>query len=257
MVLSVVIITKNEQENILDCVESARKISDDIIVVDSGSSDKTVEMALGCRAKILEVQWSNFGTARNAGAELAQYDWVLALDADERISEDLASSIRNLKQDAFGVIYGFKRQSFLGNKKIRFGDWGRDKVFRIYNRCFTSWNLFPVHESLILKGVKKKFIKGNLEHFVLKSVDQNREKLARYAKLCAKKYCLLGRKSGLVNLVVSPSFSFVIGYFVRFGFLDGKEGFYIARTVAYYTWLKYLYLQKFSKGGRIHQLVVS
>jgi glycosyltransferase involved in cell wall biosynthesis len=257
MKLSVVIITKNEQENILDCVETARQISDDIIVVDSGSSDKTVEMATCSRAKILEVQWSNFGDARNAGAEVAQHDWVLALDADERISQVLATSIRGLKLDCEGIIYGFKRQSFLGNKKIRFGDWGRDKVYRVYNRHFTSWSLFPVHETLIQQGTKKKFVKGNLEHFVLKSVEVNKKKLDRYAKLCAKKYCLLGRKSGLTNLIVSPVFSFLICYFFRFGFLDGKEGFYIARSIAYYTWLKYSYLQKFSKVGRSHQLAVS
>jgi glycosyltransferase involved in cell wall biosynthesis len=257
MEISVVIITKNEQDNILECVESARRISNDVIVVDSGSSDNTVEIALCCHVKILQINWTNFGDARNTGAEAAQNDWVLALDADERISEELVYSIRELELVSGDVIYGFKRQSFLGSKKICFGDWGRDKVYRIYDRRFTSWNLFPVHEALILKGARKKIIGGNLEHFVLKSAEHNKEKLIRYAKLCAKKYCLLGRRFALINMIVSPMFGFLIGYFLRFGFLDGKEGFYIARSIAYYTWLKYSYLQKFSKYGKFQHLAIS
>ena len=256
MKLSVVIITKNEQANILDCVESARQISDDIIVVDSGSSDKTVEMAVHSGTRVLEIQWSNFGDARNGGARIALHDWVLALDADERISQGLASSIMALKFDCEATVYGFKRQNFLGDKKIRFGDWGRDKVYRVYNRRFTSWNVFPVHETLILKRMSTKFVDGKLEHFALKSVQENKKKLEIYARLCAKKYCLMGKKSGIINLVISPVFSFLVCYFFRFGFLDGKEGFYIAKSIAQYTWLKYFYLQKLSKVGTSHQLAV-
>ena len=90
-------------------------------------------------------------------------------------------------------------------------------------------------------------INGNLEHFILKSSDWNKDKLIRYAKLCAKKYCLLGRRSSVINMIFSPLFSFVNGYFIRFGFLDGREGFNIAKSVAYYTWLKYYYLHELSK----------
>ena len=122
-------------------------------------------------------------------------DWVLSLDADERFSNELVASINNQNLQNPSIVYGFKRQSYLINKKIRFGDWGRDKVFRIYNRRATSWNLFPVHESLIINQAKRKMINGNIEHLASKSIDSNKNKLIRYAELCAKKYCLLGRKS--------------------------------------------------------------
>jgi (heptosyl)LPS beta-1,4-glucosyltransferase len=96
--------------------------------------------------------------------------------------------------------------------------------------------------------MRRKMINGNLEHFVTKSIDRNKEKLIRYAKLCAKKYCLLGRRASIVNMIFSPLFSFMNGYIFRFGFLDGKDGFLIAKSVAYYTWLKYYYLHQLSKS---------
>jgi glycosyltransferase involved in cell wall biosynthesis len=247
MEISVVIITKNESANIMNCIQTARQVSDDIIVVDAGSTDNTVAMALHEGAKTLKVKWSGFGNSRNTGAEAAIYDWILSLDADERISAELAKSINNLNLQDPAIVYGFKRQSYLVDKKIRFGDWGRDKVFRIYHRRATSWNLFPVHEALMMNRSKKRIIKGSLEHFISKSIDRNKDKLIRYAKLCAKKYCLLGRKASFINMIFSPLFSFLNGYFFRFGFLDGKEGFDIAKSVAYYTWLKYYYLHKLSK----------
>jgi glycosyltransferase involved in cell wall biosynthesis len=247
MKISVVIITKNEETNIAHCIKSARQVSEDIIVVDSGSSDNTVQVASEAGARIIHVAWTSFGNSRNAGADAALNDWVLALDADERVSTELADSINNLNLDNTSFVFGFKRQSFLADKKIRFGDWGRDKVFRIYSRNMTSWNLFPVHESLLVNRKRKKMIKGNLEHFVSKGIDRDREKLVRYAKLCARKYCLLGKRARLINIIASPAFSFVNGYIFRLGFLDGKEGFDIAKSVAYYTWLKYYYLQQLSK----------
>jgi glycosyltransferase involved in cell wall biosynthesis len=246
MKISVVIITKNEETNIAHCIQSAMQVSEDIIVVDSGSSDNTVQVASQWGARIVRVAWSSFGNSRNEGADLALNDWILALDADERISNQLANSINKLNPVTSSTIFGFKRQSFLADKKIRFGDWGRDKVFRIYSRSMTSWNLFPVHESLLINRLKRRMIKGNLEHFVSKGIDRDREKLIRYAKLCARKYCLLGKRARLINIIASPAFSFVNGYFFRLGFLDGKEGFEIAKSMAYYTWLKYYYLQQLS-----------
>jgi glycosyltransferase involved in cell wall biosynthesis len=245
MEISVVIITKNEGKNIADCIRSASQVSRDIIVVDSGSADNTVTAATSHGARTVCVVWTGFGNSRNAGAAIAKHDWILALDADERITEELAGFINKLNLKNPLVVYGFKRQSYLVDKKIRFGDWGRDKVFRIYCRKATQWNLFPVHESLVIDHKKRKIIKGKLVHF--KSPDPYKQKLIRYAKLCAQKYCLLGRKASLINMVFSPLFSFVNGYFLRFGFLDGKEGFDIAKSIAYYTWLKYYYLLQLSK----------
>ncbi len=247
MNISVVIITKNEAANISECIESARQLSNDIVVVDSGSADETVSIAMRNGATIVAQRWDGFGNARNAGAKSAKHDWIFSLDADERISSSLVESIRRLEPEDPSVIYGFKRQSYLVSKKIRFGDWGRDRVYRIYRRDRTAWNLFPVHEAL-MTGVhtRKRIIRGNLEHYITKSIDRNREKMIRYAKLCASKYCLLGRKASVIKMFLSPVFSFLSGYIFRFGFLDGREGFDIARSAAYYTWLKYYYLQMLS-----------
>src|SRR5580692_7479828 len=149
MELSVVIITKNEAANIACCIRSAQRVSKEIIVVDSGSEDDTISLARQFGAKVVSVPWTGFGNSRNAGAAAAGNDWILALDADERITDELCASLSSLDLRNPRMVYGFRRQAFVVDKKIRFGDWGRDKVFRLYHRQVTSWNLFPVHEVLM------------------------------------------------------------------------------------------------------------
>jgi (heptosyl)LPS beta-1,4-glucosyltransferase len=244
MLPSIVIIAKNRAENISDCIASAQLISDDIIVVDSGSTDNTAFLASSMGARVINIQWESYGASRNAGAAIARHDWVFALDADERITPDLAHSVSLIEGQNISCIYGFKRKNFLAKKRIKFGEWGRNSVYRLYYRHSTSWDLSPVHEALLSNRLTKKIINGYLVHFTIQNIEEYQQRTICYANLNAQKYFKQGRQAGIIKRFLSPVFNFFQFYILRLGFLDGKDGFLIARTTAYYTWLKYHYLHE-------------
>jgi glycosyltransferase involved in cell wall biosynthesis len=242
--ISVVIITKNEERNIVGCIQSAKLLTDDIIIVDSGSTDATVQLAKQQGAKLIVVDWKGYGTSKNKGASLAKNDWIFALDADERITPQLVRSIKNLNFDDHNFVYQFERANYLGNKKIKFGTDGFDKVIRIYHRRQAQWDLTPVHEKLTGKYIKNK-IPGHLIHYSTKSWEDYKEKLFYYAKLSADKYYEQGKRATLLKRCIAPVFNSLKSYIFQLGFLDGKTGFRLAVLMAYYTWLKYHYLYQF------------
>jgi len=240
--VSVVIIAKNEAENIGDCIMSAKLVSNDIIVADSGSEDATPRLTIKYGARLFETVWKGYGQTRNDAAAIAVNEWILALDADERISPELAAAINRLKLEDGQFLYGFKRKSFLVRKKIRFGEWGRDRVYRLYNQKQATWDSQLVHENIVGSGVTKKLIQGELLHYTMKDLQEYHAKTILYAKLSAQKYEAQGKKASLVKRFISPVFSFLQNYIFRLGFLDGKEGLIIAYTSAKYVFLKYKFL---------------
>jgi glycosyltransferase involved in cell wall biosynthesis len=238
--LSVVIITRNEEHNIHDCIHSALLLSNDVIVVDSGSTDNTISLANIAGARVIEQEWKGYGYARNLGASMAKNDWIISLDADERITPLLAGNIKKAHLER-NQIYRFKRENFLGLQKINFGTAGFDKVIRVYHRYDTSWDLTVVHEKLIGDCVVTN-IDGTLQHFSMKDIYDYREKSILYARLSAQKYFAQGRKAGIIKRFISPAFNAVKSYIFQFGFLDGRTGFELSRAIAHYTWLKYEFL---------------
>src|SRR4051794_21101863 len=146
--LSVVIITKNEAVNIRACIHSARTISDDIIVVDAESEDKTVELATGKNVRVISLKWNGYGNARNAGAAAAKNEWIFSLDADERITDGLVAQLRMLTLSDPRTIYGFRRRNYFQGKEIKYGTLAHDKIWRLYNRKLVKWDAAPVHEKL-------------------------------------------------------------------------------------------------------------
>ena len=237
--ISVVIITKNESINIAPCIIAAKQIANEIIVVDTGSTDNTVELAKRENVRVYEIKWEGYGHARNYASSLAANDWILAIDADERITQELAKSIKMLNNPDNMVIYGFKRESYFLGKKIRFGNFGADKVYRVYHKLNVSWSLAEVHETLVGNNLSKELIKGHLEHYTIRSLKENENKIINYATLNARKYFTQGKKSTLVKRFLSPLFGFIQPYIFRLGFLDGKEGFIISFSNAKCTYLKY------------------
>jgi glycosyltransferase involved in cell wall biosynthesis len=245
--LSVVIITKNEEENIEKCIKSAVLLTKDIVVVDSGSKDNTITIAKTAGANVISVVWKGFGATRNIGSLHAKNDWILAIDADEIISEELAKSILLVNENDEKIIYGFKRQNYLDKKKIRFGEWGKDKVIRLYSRKFAKWDEAPVHEIIIGKNTQTAYINGYINHYPVKNDKENRIKTLKYAKLNAIKFYKKGKKATLVKRYLSPLFNFFKMYVLLLGFLDGKQGFTIAKYSTIYTWLKYKFLHHLYK----------
>lgn len=245
--LSVVIITYNESVNIEACIASARNISNDIIVVDAESKDDTASVAQKAGARTVSVSWKNYGHSRNAGAAVAKNDWILSLDADERLSEEMVAALKMGSFDHPLLVYGFYRKSFFIDQKIKHGTWGRDKVFRIYHRKYTRWDESPVHEKLLFKGLIKKILPVSIIHYPVRKEGDLRKKLNRYASLSAQKYRMQQRSSNLLKRVISPVFVFFHSYFILFGFLDGRAGFFIAKQLAWYTKLKYTNLARLQK----------
>lgn len=242
--VSVVIITKNEAQHISDCIRSARKISKEIIVVDSGSTDGTVQLAKLQHAVVQSIVWKGYGNARNTGAMLAGNEWILSLDADERISDELAAELLSLELKDPEMIYGFRRENFFGKVKIRHGALKHDHVYRLYNRWYTHWNLVPVHEKLVGVNMKRKMLSGYAAHYGIRNASHYLHKKKGYAFLCALKYKEEKRKFIAALRLLSPVFNFVQAYIFQLGFLDRRIGFVVARINANYTSQKYNHLYR-------------
>ncbi len=219
-------------------------LSDDIVVVDTDSNDNTVALARKAGARVINQEWRGYGYARNLGAEKAKNDWIISLDADERVTPKLARTIKktNLSNNH---LYQFNRDNFIGLRLIRFGTAGFDKVIRLYNRNYASWDLTVVHEKLNGNCSVKK-ITGSLRHYSMKDIADYREKSVIYAKLSAQKYYAMGKQAGFIKRYISPGFNSIKSYIFQLGFLDGKTGFHLARAIAHYTWLKYEFLHQLS-----------
>jgi glycosyltransferase involved in cell wall biosynthesis len=248
MTVSVVIITKDEAAIIGRCVAAAKRITNDVIVIDNGSTDDTAEIALDAGCRVYHEKWHSYGINKNHGASLARHDWILSLDADEIPDEELITTIKNLQVEANNVIYDIRFRAYFGAKPVRHGTWGRDHRIRLFNRNYTSWSEPLVHEDLIKPaGATIKKIPGFVHHYSAKSPEQYRAKTLHYARLNARSYLREGKKTTAVKLYLAPLFHFVKDYIFLLGILDGKRGWMIANMVAQYTRLKYQYLKKETK----------
>ena len=246
--ISVIIITKNEAINIKDCIKSAMLISNDIIVADSGSTDGTLEIIKTENVSLINIEWQGYGNARNIATQHAKYDWIFALDADERITPSLVDQLKSLESLENGIVYGFIRKNYFYGRKIRFGgNFGKDKVFRLYNKLFFEWDKAQVHEVLVGENMVKKLIGGKLAHFTVRTWDESEIKIYKYAKLNAEKYFEQRKRASLIKRFISPLIGFIKHYIVLLGFLDGKVGFLVSYSNAKCTWLKYKYLYQMHK----------
>lgn len=247
--VSVVIICRNEAHIIGRTIAAALRFTDDVIVVDSGSTDGTQTIATAAGAKLLETSWDGYGKNKNKGAEIARYDWILSVDADEIADGALANAINHLSLPESNAVGNIRFRVFLGNKMIRYGEWSNDAHIRLYNRRYTHWNEAAVHENLLMPpGTQVITVKGHLHHYTSANLQEFALKMVNYAALNAEKYHQQGKKAGWAKLYLAAPFSFIKNYFFRLGFLDGKAGFTVARMNAFYTWLKYMRLDELSKN---------
>ena len=245
MPLSVVIITKNEAHIIGKTLQSLQGITSNFVIVDSGSTDNTIEICKTFGANIIETTWDGYGQNKNKGIDAAKYNWILNLDADEAIDDKLKAAIIQLKLEDENTVYNFKFKNFFCNKWIRHGEWAGDKHIRLFNRNKIKWNNAAVHESLTLSSeTKVVMLPGNILHYTTQNIDEYIKKTVAYAKLNATKYHLQGKQASFFKLRLAPGLTFFQHYILRLGFLDGWEGFLIAKTTAWYTFLKYSFLKE-------------
>jgi len=238
--LSVVIVCKNGAKVIGETIKSFSGLTDDILIYDNGSTDDTKEMVNQSNARLIEGSWEGFGKTKNKANALAKHDWILSLDADESIDEQLKENLLQLNLADESKVYEFKFKNFLGDKWLRYGEWGNDKHIRLFNKKKISWNDADVHESLLLPTeVKVISIPGNVLHKTAPDITAYEKKMENYAALNAEKYFKQQKRSGSFKMFFSAVFSFIKNYFFKLGFLDGATGYHCARINARYTFLKY------------------
>jgi glycosyltransferase involved in cell wall biosynthesis len=251
MPISVVIITKNEAHIIARTLQSLEGVASDLVIVDSGSTDDTIKIAISFGAKVIQTSWDGYGQNKNKGIDAAQHDWILNLDADEAIDETLKAELLQLQFTDENTIYNFKFKNFFCGKWIRFGEWGFDKHIRLFNRKAVRWNTAAVHEGLTSNSnTKVVLLRGNILHYTTNSMEEYISKTVSYARLNADKYYVKGKRAGFFKLRVAPGATFFQHYVLRLGFLDGWEGYLIAKTTAWYTFLKYSFLKDMHKHSR-------
>ena len=249
--VSVVILAKNEARSIGRTLQSLNRFTDDIVIVDNGSTDETISIARSFGCRVIETSWLGYGPTKNQGIRAAKYDWIFTLDADEVPDQEVLQDISRHPLSDGRCVYESKFRTYFGDKWIRFGEWGRDEAIIVFNRCYVQWSDEPVHETLKLpEDARVIRLKGAIHHYTINNEHELREKFSRYAALNAQKH-RDARRSPLLKMWFAPAFNFVKNYVFRLGFLDGNEGFIIAKQSAYYTWLKYHLLRQVAREKRM------
>jgi glycosyltransferase involved in cell wall biosynthesis len=239
--VSVVLVTKNEENNIREALQSIAGVSE-IIVVDDFSTDKTVEICREFTEKIFQLEWKGYAAQKQKAIDLAGGPWIFLLDADERFTKPLFEEVKRIVAQK-GEYAGFfvpRRNFFLG-RWIRHGGWWPDYTLRLFRKDTAHIEARKVHEKVITSG-KAGFLENPLEHFTYRTVSDYLKKMDIYATLSAEELKDKGTKSGIMTMCIHSFFTFLKMYFFRLGFLDGIHGFILAVLYSYYTFLKYLKL---------------
>jgi glycosyltransferase involved in cell wall biosynthesis len=238
MKITATIITLDEERNIQRAIESLR-CADEILIVDSGSVDRTVELAEKLGVRVIEAGWRGYAGQKNWAAGQASHDWILSLDADEALSEALEAEIWNLKKNGPQAdAYTLPRLAKYLGRWILHSGWYPDRKVRLYNRHKAKWVGDFVHESVQVDG-RIGHLNANLLHFTCDSLSEHVKTLERYTTLAAQELAARKAPIGWGRLIFDPAWTFASAYFLRLGFLDGLEGLIIAYMAAFYTFLKY------------------
>ena len=236
--LTAVIITQNEERNIGRCLESLEDVADEIIVVDSGSTDRTELLCRGCKeVRFVHHDWSGYSEQKNFAESLASHDWILSIDADEAPSHTLRTSLKELKRKGFvtGNVYSMHRLTNYCGHWIWHCGWYPDEKVRLWQKGRAHWE-GVVHEELILQGNPKQvLLTGNLLHYSYYSIEEHQRRLEKYAQLSAEKSLQQGRKATWFSIHTKPLWRFLRGYIIKRGFMDGKAGLTVCKMEARYV----------------------
>ena len=235
--LTVTVITRNEAANIEAALASVAW-ADEIVVVDSESTDDTAAMARRRAARVEVRPWAGYSAQKNYAASLAAHDWILSLDADERVTPALASEIQALLQsEPAHRGYRVPRLSHYLGRWIRGTDWYPDYQLRLYDRRAGQWNGRPVHESVALTGEPGR-LAHDLQHFPYRDISHHLQTIDRYTTLAADQMRAEGRIPSIAGIVVHPPFAFLRNYLLRGGFRNGSAGLVVSILNSYYVFLK-------------------
>jgi glycosyltransferase involved in cell wall biosynthesis len=236
--LTVTVITYNEAQHIAAALDSVAW-ADEIIVVDSGSTDGTAEIARTKASRVIVRHWPGYSEQKNFAADQASHDWVLSLDADERLTPQAAQEIRDLlARGAEARGYRIKRVSFYLGRWIRTTDWYPDYQLRLYDRRAGRWNGLRIHESFRLNSGSPGLLASEIEHYAYRDISHHLKKIDAYTTLIAEQWREEGRTTSLLALGLHAKFAFFRNYVLRRGFADGVPGLIVSALNAYYVFLK-------------------
>jgi glycosyltransferase involved in cell wall biosynthesis len=238
--ITAVIITHNEARNIQRCLASLKTVADEIIVVDSFSTDDTVAICQQQGAIVKQQAWLGFGPQKNAGIQLASHEYILSLDADEALDDELKASILAAKNQGLQGMYDFTRLNYYYGKFLRHGVEYPDYKIRLFPKSKVRWNDELVHETLLLSPeVPQNRLKGHLLHYTYFTIQEHVAKANKYTNLGAELNYKKGKKASWFKIIFGPLATFLQAYIFKRGFLDGGHGFIVAAFHAYGAFMKY------------------
>ena len=231
MAFSIVIICRDEEDHIGNCLSSLQGLTDDVIVVDTGSADRTKEIVSTYPYKLIEKEWIGFGPTKNYANQLAKYDWILSIDADEQLDDVLYDSLKTW-QPASAKLYCIRRVNHIGDRSIKFGHLKPELKRRLFHKNIYQWDNRLVHEQLTPEVSKRDItgLKGSVLHYQAKNIEDLRQQYNRYALLASPKTGIAKR--------LAPYYHFVRSYLFMLGFLEGRLGFRLAKSRFKYSRLK-------------------
>ncbi len=247
MRLSVVIITFNEEKNIGRCIDSVKNVADEIIVVDSVSTDRTAEIASSKGAIVKLQPFLGYVEQKNFALEAAANDYVLSLDADEALDATLEASILTEKKNFSLKGYSMNRCTNYCGHFIRHGAWYPDRKLRLIDKNFAYWGGDNPHDRLIMKDESPiKHLKGDILHYSYNSIEEHALQNNKFSTISAETYFKRGKRTSVLKMILHPSWAFFLGYILRGGFRDGFYGLVVAVHVAHLSFLKHakLYLKQ-------------
>jgi glycosyltransferase involved in cell wall biosynthesis len=254
MKTSFCLITLNEEQNLRRCLKSCAGLADEIVVLDSGSTDKTEQIAREFDARFEHQDWLGYVGQKNKLISLASNEWIFSLDADEELSPELYAEIKLIKSagDIGNDMSGFSmpRCVLYEGRWIRHGDWYPDRLVRWFRRDAAKFSGGKVHERLEISG-RIVPLRGEIFHHSFRDVADHRARCEKYARLWAEEKFAAGQKANALAPAFHAAFRWLRGYILRRGFLDGAQGWQIARLCAWETYLKYKWLRQFNDAESV------
>lgn len=247
--LSVIIITLNEEEKIERCIRSVQPIADEIVVVDSLSTDKTISIAEKLGARIVSQSFLGHVEQKNFATVQAHYDWVLAIDADEELSDSLQASIKKVKESPQQQAYHFNRLNNYCGKWIRHGAWYPDRKIRLYNRNVGSWKGENPHDKWLPDNASERigFLKGDLLHYSYSSVSDHIQRVEKYSDIAARQKVAKGQSCSKTKIWLGPKWKFFKDFVIKMGFMDGYWGYVVCRINALENFVKYTKTRQYAE----------
>lgn len=248
--ISVAIITLNEEKNIARCLESVIGIADEVVVVDSFSTDQTKEICLKYGVNFIEHPFAGHIEQKNYALEQAKYDHVLALDADESLTEELRQEIIKTKRNWSADGYKLNRLTNYRGQWIKHSGWYPDRKLRLFDRRMAKWGGQNPHDKVIIgEGAKIVNLKGDMLHYFSYNLKQHMDQINKYTDIAMREMWAKGKKTSVLAILVKPPFRFVKTYFFQMGFLGGFNGLLIAVLSSFTVFLKYTKLYLANKAG--------